>query len=88
MLVVQTLLWEDELREPGDLAPSAPVTDRELELAEVLIKALTGIEVRDLNDEYAHALDQLVASKASVGELVEPAEAAPVVDLMAASSRH
>lgn len=28
----------DELRDPGDLAPSAPVTDRELELAEVLMR--------------------------------------------------
>lgn len=84
VLVVQTLLWEDELREPSDLAPSAPVTDRELELAEVLIKALTGIEVRDLKDEYAHALEQLVASKASGGELAEPVEAGPVMDLMAA----
>jgi DNA end-binding protein Ku len=44
VLVLQTLLWEDELREPGDLAPSTPVTDRELALAEVLIGELTGIE--------------------------------------------
>ncbi|MFE7040355.1 Ku protein [Streptomyces atratus] len=36
VLVVQTLLWADELRDPGDLAPSAPVTDRELELAHLL----------------------------------------------------
>ncbi|MGX1885411.1 Ku protein [Streptomyces sp. NPDC055287] len=45
ILVLQTLLWRDELREPGDLAPSAPVTDRELQLAEVLIRELTGIDV-------------------------------------------
>jgi DNA end-binding protein Ku len=44
VLVVQTLLWEDELREPGDLAPSAPVTDRELALAEVLIRELTSTD--------------------------------------------
>ncbi|MBT2509399.1 Ku protein [Streptomyces sp. ISL-98] len=84
LLVLQTLLWEDELRDPGDLAPSTPVTDRELELAEVLIKALTGIDVSEVHDEYAHALEQLVTAKVSGGELAEPAEAAPVVDLMAA----
>ncbi|MFD4653217.1 Ku protein [Streptomyces sp. NPDC058441] len=27
ILVLQTLLWQDELRDPGDLAPSAPVTE-------------------------------------------------------------
>ncbi|MGW3622520.1 non-homologous end joining protein Ku [Streptomyces sp. NPDC000880] len=84
VLVLQTLLWEDELREPADLAPSAPVTDRELELAEVLIRELTGIETRELHDEYAHALEQLVAAKAGGRELAEPAETPPPVDLMAA----
>jgi DNA end-binding protein Ku len=83
VLVVQTLLWEDELREPGDLAPSAPVTDRELTLAEALIRELTGIEKRELHDEYA--LEQLIAAKASGAELTEPpAQTVPTVDLMAA----
>ncbi|MGW6404705.1 Ku protein [Streptomyces sp. NPDC055134] len=40
MLILQTLLWQDELRDPGD--PSAPVTDRELELAEVLMHGCRG----------------------------------------------
>jgi DNA end-binding protein Ku len=84
VLVLQALLWEDEVREPGDLAPSTPLTDRELELAEVLIRELTGIEARELHDEYARALEQLVTSKVSGAELAEPAEAAPTVDLMAA----
>jgi DNA end-binding protein Ku len=38
-------LWPDELRDPGDLSPSAPVTERALELAELLMRELTGIEV-------------------------------------------
>ncbi|MDQ0945796.1 Ku protein [Streptomyces sp. V1I1] len=85
VLVVQPLLWEDELREPGDLAPSAPVTDRELALAEVLIRELTGVEKRELHDEYGHALEQLIAAKVSGGELAEsPAQTMPAVDLMAA----
>ncbi|MFF0630324.1 hypothetical protein [Streptomyces sp. NPDC004296] len=77
-------LWQDELREPGDLAPAAPVTDRELELAEVLIRELTGVEGHELHDEYAHALEQLVAAKADQRELVQPPETPAPVDLMAA----
>ncbi|NUK23701.1 non-homologous end joining protein Ku [Streptomyces lunaelactis] len=85
ILVLQTLLWDDELRDPGDIAPSAPVTDRELELAEVLIRELTGIEVHGLHDEYAHALEQLVAAKAGGGAPAElEGEGVPAVDLMAA----
>jgi DNA end-binding protein Ku len=84
MLILQTLLWQDELRDPGDLAPSTPVTDRELELAEVLIRELTGINVGEVHDEYAHALEQLVDAKITGGELVEPAEPAPALDLLAA----
>ncbi|MGX1887387.1 non-homologous end joining protein Ku [Streptomyces sp. NPDC055287] len=84
VLVLQTLLWRDELREPGDLAPPTPVTDRELQLAEVLIRELTGIEEREIRDEYSQALEQLVTAKAGGKELTEPAESAPVVNLMAA----
>ncbi|KPI19932.1 Ku protein [Streptomyces mirabilis] len=84
ILILQTLLWQDELRDPGDLAPSTPVTDRELELAEELIRELTGIDVGAVHDEYAHALEQLVDMKITGGELAGPAEAAPALDLMAA----
>jgi DNA end-binding protein Ku len=84
ILILQTLLWQDELRDPGDLAPSTPVTDRELELAEVLIRELDGINVGEVHDEYAHALERLVDAKITGGELVEPAEPAPALDLLAA----
>ncbi|MFB6961858.1 Ku protein [Streptomyces sp. NPDC056309] len=84
ILVLQTLLWQDELRDPGDLAPCTPVTDRELELAELLIRELAGINVGDVHDDYAHALEQLVDAKITGGELVEPAQPAPALDLMAA----
>ena len=84
MLILQTLLWQDELRDPGDLASCTPVTDRELELAEVLIRELAGIDVGEVHDEYAHALEQLVDAQITGGELVEPAQPAPALDLMAA----
>ncbi|MEU5029284.1 Ku family protein [Streptomyces milbemycinicus] len=52
-----------EIRDPGDLAPPAPVTDRELELAEVLIGQLPGVDITALHDEYGAALDQIVTAK-------------------------
>ncbi|KUN40427.1 hypothetical protein AQJ30_07200 [Streptomyces longwoodensis] len=84
MLILQTLLWQDELRDPGDLAPSAPVSDRELGLAEVLIRELIGIDVGEVRDEYAHALEQLVDAKITGAQLVEPAAPGAAMDLMTA----
>lgn len=84
ILLLQTLLWQDELRDPGDLAPTTPVTERELELAEVLIRHLTGIDVHDVHDEYAHALEQLIEAKITGRELTEHTEPTPAPDLMTA----
>jgi DNA end-binding protein Ku len=84
ILVCHTLRWPGEIRDPGDLASSAPVTDRELTLAEVLMDALAGVDLAELHDGYAAALQQLVAAKATGGELAEPPEPVPAVDLMAA----
>ncbi|RFC71044.1 hypothetical protein DXZ75_28145 [Streptomyces sp. AcE210] len=75
ILILHTLLWQDELRDPGDLTPPAPVTDRELELAEALIRELTGVEVDQLQDEYRHALEQLVEAKVSGGQPARPTRA-------------
>ncbi|MFJ3310299.1 hypothetical protein ACIPSA_46370 [Streptomyces sp. NPDC086549] len=50
----------------------------------MLIRELTGINVGEVHDEYAHALEQLVDAKITGSELVEPAEPAPALDLMAA----
>ncbi|MGW7001369.1 non-homologous end joining protein Ku [Streptomyces sp. NPDC054933] len=33
ILLAHTLMWPEEIREPGDWAPSAPVTEKELRLA-------------------------------------------------------
>ncbi|MFE4959444.1 Ku protein [Streptomyces sp. NPDC056653] len=84
MLVLHTLLWPEEIREPGDLSSASPVTDRELELAELLMDQLVGVDIADLHDEYAAALEQLVVAKQSGGEPAELKEPVPVMDLMAA----
>lgn len=84
VIVLQTVLWQDEVREPGDLAPTVPVTDRELQLAELLLSELTGIEEQQLTDEYGHALEQLVTAKVEGGEVPELPAPQPAVDLLAA----
>ncbi|MGW1290552.1 hypothetical protein ACWD4N_45000 [Streptomyces sp. NPDC002586] len=66
------MFWPDEIREPGP-APTRPVTDREMELAEMLLTHLTGVDPADVRDEYAEALDQLVAAVAEGRELEVPA---------------
>ncbi|MFD8079790.1 hypothetical protein ACFV3E_45200 [Streptomyces sp. NPDC059718] len=52
------------------------MTDRELELA--------GVEIAELHDDYAAALEQLVAAKMTGAGLEEPEEPVTAVDLMAA----
>jgi DNA end-binding protein Ku len=49
--VLHTLRWLEEIRDRGDLTSSAPVTDRELQLAEVLMDALAGVDIGGLRGE-------------------------------------
>ncbi|MFI9600179.1 non-homologous end joining protein Ku [Streptomyces sp. NPDC004069] len=83
-LVVQTLLWPDEVREPGNTAPATSVTGQELELASLLMAQMSDVDLADLHDDSAAALEQLVAAKESGGRLPRPAEPEPAVDLPAA----
>ncbi|MFF2502436.1 hypothetical protein ACFVTY_03460 [Streptomyces sp. NPDC058067] len=48
------------------------------------MRELAGVEVDQLQDEYRHALEQLVEAKVSGGELAAPREPGPAVELMAA----
>ncbi|MFD7055564.1 Ku protein [Streptomyces mirabilis] len=84
VLTVHTAYWPDEIREPGP-APTLPVTDRDLELAEMLLTHLKGIDPGAVRDEYAEALDQLVAAVTAGRELEVPAvPREPPQDLMEA----
>ncbi len=82
--MLQTLMWRDEVREPGDLGLSAPVSDRELQLAELILSELTGVEMQQMEDVYGHALEQLVAAKIVGSEVPELPTPRPAIDLVAA----
>ncbi len=89
-IVMHGLLWPDEVREPEGVAPETNVTvrDAELDLADALMNTLGDVDLESLHDDYREAVEEMIAAKASGGEL--PAESAPaaaggqVIDLMAA----
>ncbi|MET7541581.1 Ku protein [Streptomyces sp. NPDC005507] len=87
LLLLQTLRWSDEIRDPGDLAhriPAVPLSDRERRLAEVLVQEMTGVDDSVDHDRYAHALEQLVDAVVTGSESAEPPQPEPAVNLMAA----
>jgi DNA end-binding protein Ku len=94
VLVLQTMLWPDELRDPAALAPEGEVTIRSQEraMAASYIETLTGdFDHTQFSDEYNDALRELVEAK-SAGKMPrpEPAEAesgGEVIDLVSALER-
>ncbi|MYW14432.1 Ku protein [Streptomyces sp. SID2955] len=95
VLVLHTLHWADEVRDPADVVPGLPrrakSDSRELRTAEQLIDALTiGWDPRDYRDTYEDRVKRLVAAKHKGEEVAgeaEPPEATNVVDLMEVLSR-
>lgn len=84
ILVLHTLHWPEEIRDPGDLSSPAPTTDRELNLAELLMTEMAGVDITELHDDYAQALNLLVDTLAAGGKAAPPREPQPPMDLMAA----
>lgn len=92
-LVLQTLLWPDEVREPQlSLSEDVQVRPQELAMAESYIAALSGdFDPSEFSDEYRNALEQVIEAKVAGREIVaqpeEPRGAGQVVDLMEALRR-
>jgi DNA end-binding protein Ku len=91
ILVLQTMLWPDEIRDTGTLAPDTDVEVRpqELTMAASYIDTLTGdFEPEEFTDEYATALREVVDAKVAGREVTQPPEPSDrggeVIDLMAA----
>lgn len=94
-LVLHTLHWADEVRDPERELPVLPergqVGGKELETAERLIEAMS-VDWRpeDFHDSYRERVEELVRAKAEGREVVTaegPPEATNVVDLMGALQR-
>lgn len=101
VLVLQTLLWADEIREAAfpSLDEPAKVTQKELTMSAQLVSSFEAdFTPEDYEDEYQVQLRKLVEAKLEAGESVDTAatfgeaaedegEGAEVVDLMEALKR-
>lgn len=91
LLVMDTMLWPDEVRDPSFAEPAADVTASKAEvgMAETFIEQMSGSwEPEEFTDGYRVALEELVEAKLEGATIPEaPAEqesGGQVVDLMAA----
>ena len=94
VLMVQTLLWPDEVRKADFPALETKVTLKapELKMALSLVDSFAGnFEPEKFDDEYRDQLQQLIEAKIDGGEAFEPpaqdGEDAEVLDLLAALQR-
>ncbi|NED94000.1 Ku protein [Phytoactinopolyspora alkaliphila] len=93
VLVVQTMLWPDEIRraEFGFLSEDVQVRKQEMAMAESYIETLAGdFDPDEYTDEYREAVLELVAARSAGVEPAQPAEEPTedkVVDLMEALRR-
>jgi DNA end-binding protein Ku len=80
VLVLETLLWPDEVRVPdfGFLSDNIEVRPQELRMAESLIESMTlDFDPDEYHDSYREALQELVAAKVEGREVIQPREAGP-----------
>jgi DNA end-binding protein Ku len=90
VLVMQTMVWPDEVRaaEFESLSEGVKVSRAERDVARTLIDTMAeDYDPSQYHDEYRQALEEVVQAKATGGEVrkpEEPEQQAPVVDLVAA----
>ncbi len=95
VIVMQTMLWPDEVRKPdfaGLSATEHAAKPNELKMAKLLVETLAGdYDADDYEDDYQKAVEALVQAKLEGGEVQAPEEpkksTGEVVDLLAALQR-
>ncbi|QHA02041.1 Ku protein [Streptomyces broussonetiae] len=89
-MVLQELLWPDEIRDPTELLPApTEVSEEEIEGALALMDTMTvdALEGEEFTDRYTEALGQIIEAKREeqpLPKVPEPEQPAQVLDLMAA----
>ncbi|WP_326608186.1 Ku protein [Streptomyces sp. NBC_01799] len=89
-LVLHSMKWPDEVRDPSELAPdSIDLDEDEIQRAIELMDSMTADDISGYRDHYREALEELIAAKAEGKEAPLPAEGeaqqpGQVVDLMEA----
>jgi DNA end-binding protein Ku len=91
VLVLETMIWPDEVRAPefGFLDDEVTVRQQELQMAESLIESMSGdFTPEEYHDGYREAVEKVVEAKVEGREVITqdeaPAAGGEVLDLMAA----
>jgi DNA end-binding protein Ku len=92
VIVLQTMMWPDEVRTPDFSVEAGEVKDAEVKMAHMLVETLAGdFEPSEFEDDYAEAVETLVQTKIEGGELkrtpTSTKTSGEVVDLLAALQR-
>jgi DNA end-binding protein Ku len=92
VIVLQTLMWPDEIRQPDFSIETGEVKDAEVTMANMLVETLAGdFDASEFADDYAGAVEALVKAKIEGGEVKKTAtstkSSGEVVDLLAALQR-
>ena len=89
VIVLQTMMWPDEVRQPDFNIEAGDVKDSEVKMAHMLVETLAGdFDASEFEDDYAGAVETLVRTKIEGGEVKKTAtstkSSGEVVDLLAA----
>src|SRR5262245_36420501 len=91
-IVLQTMMWPDEVRTPDFSVETGEVKDAEVKMANMLVETLAGdFDPSEFEDDYAEAVEAMVKAKIEGGEVQRTPAATKtsgeVVDLLAALQR-
>ena len=89
VIVLQTMMWPDEIRTPDFSVEAGDVKPAEVKMAHMLVETLAGdFDAAEFEDDYAGAVEALVKSKIEGGEIkrteTSTKTSGEVVDLLAA----
>ena len=89
VIVLQTMMWPDEIRTPDFSVETGEVKDSEVKMATMLVETLAGdFDASEFEDDYAEAVQTLVKAKIEGGEIkrtpTTTKSSGEVVDLLAA----
>jgi len=92
VIVMQTMMWPDEIRQPDFKVETGEIKDTEVKMAHMLVETLAGdFEPEKFEDDYAAAVEAVVKAKIEGGEVkrtpTSTKTGGEVVDLLAALQR-
>lgn len=92
VIVLQTMMWPDEIRVPDFSVEAGDVKPAEMKMATMLVETLAGdFDPAEFEDDYAGAVEALVKAKVEGGEVqrtpTSTKSSGEVVDLLAALQR-